>query len=334
MNLYSAFWDTVSGLAVQQQGSFWMPPADSTSAAGVDRLFYFIFWLSVFFFILIVSLMVLFVFKYRAREGRGPQKSPSHHTALEVTWTVIPLILVLFIFYYGFKSYLDLYTPPANAYEINVTGQKWSWLFTYPNGHVDQNLHVPVNQPVRLVMTSEDVIHSLYIPNFRLKLDVVPGRYSKIWFEATNPGEYNIFCAEYCGTGHSDMHALCVVHPTGEFEKWLEDASDIFKDRSLSEVGEYLYKSRGCAQCHSIDGTAGTGPSFKGVFGHEVQFRDGSSGIADENYIRESILNPGAKVVSGYQNVMPTFQGKLADKEITAVIEYLKTLSAHEGGQE
>lgn len=333
MNLHHLIGEGVAGFLAQDRGSFWMPPPDSTAAAGIDRLFYFILWLSVFFFIVIVGLMLFFIIKYRARDGHAEQKTLTHHTALEITWTLIPLILVLFIFYFGFTGYVDMYTPPANAYEIQVTGMKWKWLFTYSNGHVDENLHVPIDRPVRLVMTSDDVIHSLFIPNFRLKLDVVPGRYSKTWFEANEAGEFDIFCAEYCGTGHSDMHTFVVVHPTGEFEQWLEKASDIFKDRSLSEVGQHLYKSRGCAQCHSLDGTAATGPSFKGVFGHEVKFRDGSSKVADENYVRESVLNPGARVVAGYQNVMPTFQGKLTDKEITAIIEYLKTLSDHPTGE-
>ncbi len=319
----------LSGLLNQQQGSFWMPPPGSTSAAGVDKLFYFIFWLSVFFFVLIVSLMVFFIVRYRHREGRGPEKSPTHHTALEITWSVIPLILVLFIFYFGFKGYVDLYTPPENAYEIQVVGQKWQWFFNYPNGVVNENLHVPVDTPVRLVITSEDVIHSLYIPAFRLKMDAVPGRYSKVWFNAKEPGEYDLFCAEYCGTGHSDMMAKVVVHDVGEFEKWMADAADIFKDRSLAEVGEYLYKSRGCAQCHTVDGSANVGPSFLNAYGREERFKDGSTYTVDENYVRESILNPGAKIVAGYQNVMPTYQGKLKEREITAIIEYLKSISEH-----
>ncbi|MEX1310786.1 MAG: cytochrome c oxidase subunit II, partial [Candidatus Sulfomarinibacteraceae bacterium] len=206
--------------------SFWMPPQVSTVAQGVDWLFNFILAISVFFFLLIVVAMVIFVIKYRHREGQGAEESPSHNMALELTWTVIPLILVVVIFVFGFKGYLDMSTPPSNAYEILVEGQKWNWSFTYPNGYIDSNLHVPVDRPIRLVMSSQDVIHSLYIPAFRVKMDVVPGRYAKAWFEATEPGEYDLFCAEYCGTSHSDMIAHVVVHPVGEFETWLEKASN------------------------------------------------------------------------------------------------------------
>jgi cytochrome c oxidase subunit 2 len=191
----------------QPRGGFWLPEQASDAASGVDNLFSFIFWISLFFFALIVILMLVFVVRYRRREGVEPEPSPSHNTALEVTWTVIPLLLVMVIFAWGFKVYIDMRTPPANSYEVQVTGQKWKWLFTYPTGHVDEELHVPVDQPVRLVMTSEDVIHSFYVPAFRIKQDVVPGRYSKVWFRATKVGTYQIFCAEYCGTGHSDMLA-------------------------------------------------------------------------------------------------------------------------------
>ncbi len=198
-------------------GSFWMPPQVSTVAHSVDWLFNFILAISVFFFILITLVMVIFVLKYRRREGQTAQASPSHNLPLELTWTAIPLVLVIIIFFFGFKGFLDMATPPANAYEVMVEGQKWNWSFTYPNGYVDQNLHVPVDRPVQLVMSSADVIHSLYVPAFRIKMDVVPGRYTKVWFEATEPGEYDLFCAEYCGTSHSDMLALVIVHPPGEF---------------------------------------------------------------------------------------------------------------------
>ncbi len=271
--------------------------------------------------------MVVFVVRYRRREGVEPEPSPTHNTALELTWTVIPLLLVMVIFAWGFKAFLDMSTPPANAYEIQVTGQKWKWLFTYPNGYVDENLHVPVDEPVRLVMTSEDVIHSFYMPAFRMKQDVVPGRYTKVWFRATKAGEYQVFCAEYCGTGHSDMLAQVVVHEPGGFEKWLDEVGNLFKTMPPVEVGERLYRQRGCAQCHSIDGAASVGPTFKGVFGHDQALKGGGSALVDENYIRESILEPQAKIVAGFEPVMPTFKGQLTDREITAIIEYIKTLS-------
>ena len=205
-----------------------------------------------------------------------------------------------------------------------VEGQKWNWSFTYPNGYVDANLHVPVDRPVQLVMSSADVIHSLYVPVFRIKQDVVPGRYSKVWFEATEPGEYDLFCAEYCGTSHSDMLALVVVHPPGEFEAWLEQASNFLETMSPVDAGRKLFQVRGCMQCHSMDGSAKTGPTLLGVFGRSENMANGTTLTVDENYIRESILEPNARVVAGFEPVMPTYQGRLKDAEIMAIIEYLK----------
>ena len=313
--------------ATQAGGGFWMPVQGSTGAAAVDRIFDLILWIAVFFFVLIVGLMVLFVVRYRRREGReDAEKSASQNTALEITWTVIPILIVIAIFAWGFKAYLDMNVAPANSYEVLVTGQKWKWLFTYANGHVDENLHVPVDVPVRLVMTSEDVIHGFYIPAFRLKRDVVPGRYVRIWFRAVKTGEYQIYCTQYCGTGHSDMWAKVIVHEPGGFERWLEEASDFLKRMSPAEAGERLYRTRGCAQCHTVDGTVGTGPTLSKLFGHQVALEGGKTVVTDENYVRESILEPQAKVVLGFQAVMPTFKGHLTDQEITAIIEYLKTL--------
>jgi len=316
-------------LAQGTDGSFWMPPAVSTMARHVDWLFNFILAISVFFFLLIVVVMTLFVIRYRRRAGAAAEASPSHHTGLELTWTIIPVLLVAVIFFFGFKGYLDMSTAPVNAYEILVDGQKWNWSFTYPNGYVDSNLHVPVDRPVRLVMTSADVIHSLFVPAFRIKQDVVPGRYSKAWFEATEPGEYELFCAEYCGTSHSGMVALVVVHPPGEFEAWLEKASNFLETMTPVDAGRKLFQVRGCLQCHSVDGTAKVGPTLLGVFGHAQPLADGSSVTVDENYIRESILEPMAKVAAGYEPVMPTYQGRLKDAEIMAIIEYLKSLAGN-----
>ena len=325
---------SVAGVAALPEGGFWLPVQASDGAAGVDRLFFFIFGVSLFFFALIVILMVAFVIRYRRREGIEPEPSPHHSTALELTWTGIPLLLVIVIFVWGFKVYLDMRTPPANSYEVQVTGQKWKWLFTYPTGHVDENLHVPIDQPVRLVMTSEDVIHSFFVPAFRIKQDVVPGRYSKVWFRATKAGEFQVYCAEYCGTSHSDMLAKVVVHEPGGFEKWMNEVGDMFKSMSPVEVGEKLYRVRGCAQCHSVDGKANVGPTFLGVWGHQQPLKGGGSAVVDENYVRESILEPQAKIAAGFEPVMPTYKGKLSDREITAMIEYLKSLSGTEGREQ
>ncbi len=214
----SSMWSVLPAVS---KGLFFPEPT-STTAKSVDNLFYFILSISVIFFVLIVTLMVFFVWKYRARPGVGPQPSPSHNNWLEMLWSVIPGCLVGGIFVWGFWSYMDMRQPPDDSYEVQVVAKKWSWSFVYPNGHIDNNLHVPVDRPVRLVMSSDDVIHSLYVPAFRIKKDLVPGRYSTTWFEAQKVGEYTLFCAEYCGTQHSTMLAKVVVHPSGEFETWLD----------------------------------------------------------------------------------------------------------------
>ncbi len=310
--------------------SFWLPRQGSTTAADVDFLFNAITSISIVFFVLITVVLVYFVTKYRARPGHKAQASAVHNQTLEVTWTVIPLLIVVWIFWEGFTGFLDVQTPPQNSYEVQVLGQKWKWLFTYPNGVVDDNLHVPPDEPVRLVMTSQDVLHSLYVPDFRIKRDVVPGRYERVWFHATAPGEYQLFCTEYCGTGHSAMLSQVIVHKSRpEFEKWLADAGnflDKLPPEKLWEGGQKLYNQRGCKQCHSLDGVPGIGPSFKGIWGHTQELKGGTKALVEENYVRESILNPQAKIVAGYEPVMPTYQGRLKDKEITAIIEYLKTL--------
>ncbi len=313
-------------LLAQQEQSFWLPPQASSSSAMVDDLFYILLGISIFFFALIVVLMTVFVIVFRRREGVEPSPSPSHNTSLELFWTLIPLLIVGFIFYRGFTGFMELRTAPRQAYEIRVVARQWLWMFEYPNGHKDEQLHVPVDEPVRLVMRSDDVIHGFYVPDFRVQMDVVPGRYTTLWFRAKQPGEHDLYCAQYCGTNHSDMFTKVVVHPPGEFEKWLAEAGNLFKNMPPAEAGKQLYTRRNCQQCHSLDGTAGTGPSFKGIFGHQTALEGGSSVMVDENYIRESILEPQAKVVQGYKPVMPTYKGILSDEEISDLIEFIKSL--------
>ncbi len=317
------------GIFAQSNGSFWMPPQASTNASEVDFVFNFILWISVFFFLLIVGLMAAFVLLYRRREGYEPQPSPNHSNTLELIWTLIPIIIVIVIFYFGFKTYLNTKVAPANAMNIYVTGQKWDWFFKYPNGFVDNNLHAPIDRPVKLIITSDDVTHSLFIPAFRLKMDAVPGRYTTAWFQAKDVGTYPLLCAEYCGTGHSDMLATVEVHEPGGYETWLEKASNIHNEMSPAEAGKYLVVKR-CTSCHTVDGTAHTGPTFKGLFGKNEMLKGGSTALVDENYTRESILEPGVKIVEGYGNVMPTFKGKLTDQDIMAIIEYMRTMKSEE----
>ena len=344
-------------MPIASDRTFWLPPQVSTAGETTDALFHFIFWVALVFFSLIVALMIVFVVRYLRREGRPAQPSASHSLPLELTWSGIPLVLVIVIFYMGFKSFVSLSTPPVNAYKITVTGQKWSWAFEYPNGHSDSELHVPVDRDVLLTLQSMDVIHSLFIPAFRLKKDVVPGRYNKMWFRATRPGEYRIFCAEYCGTGHSDMLSQCIVHEPGGFETWLENADPLKKltpeqyaeyladpvafvtnhpeIKGLEtpvEMGRKLYAKKGCAQCHSSDGKGGTGPTFQGSFGATHTLKDGGTVRVDENYIRESILEPLAKVRAGFDPVMPTYQGRLKDRDIAALIAYIESLAKKDQG--
>lgn len=308
----------------QEGGYFWLPPPAS-SVKFVDSLFFLLLSVSTFFFLLVVVLMMLFVVIYRRRPRSQPQASPSHNTLLEILWTAIPAVIVAIVFYRGFTDYLELRTPPAGAKEVRVTAKKWSWLFEYPGGLMDENLHVPVDEPVLLTMTSSDVIHSLFIPVMRVKMDVVPGRYSRAWFCATETGDYPLYCSEYCGTQHFSMLARVIVQSAADYKKWLAAAGDMSGKMSPAEYGELLYRRQGCANCHSLDGSAGTGPSFKGIYGKPVELEDGRSVVVEDNYIREMILEPGVKVVKGYQPVMPTFKGLLSDKDITAIIEFIKS---------
>ena len=323
---------TVSATQVMSPGFFvsavssWFPESASSVAGDVDWLFGMILAICTAFFLLIVGLLVYFVIRYRRTAERRMGSGPSHHTGLEIAWSVIPFLILILIFGYGAYGFIQMSSPPANAYEIRVTSKMWSWSFRYPNGHIDNELHVPVDRPVRLVMKSDDVIHSLYVPAFRVKQDLIPGRYTKMWFEATKTGTFLLFCAEYCGQQHSDMITSAVVHPPGEFERWLDEASNLLKTLTPAKAGEVLFTRRGCAQCHSIDGSRRVGPSFYNLFDSMQRMSTGEELVVDENYIRESIIEPQAKVREGYRPVMPTYQGQLKDEELDALIEYIKTL--------
>lgn len=305
---------------------FFLPPAKSTVASQVDSLFNFVNLVSLILLVGITVAIIYFVIKYRRKSENEVTPLITHNNKLEITWSVIPLILVIIVFGWGFKGYLTLNTPPDDAYEIHVTGQKWSWTFSYPNGTtVPGELHVPANRPVKLIMSSKDVIHSFYVPDYRIKKDVVPNQYTSIWFEAKEPGESVIFCTEYCGTGHSDMMGTVIAHEPKEFKQWLASAGGPAEDQTPVEYGRQLVQQNACLTCHSLDGSQKTGPTWQGVWERTEPLKDGSSVTVDENYLRESILNPGAKIVEGYNNVMPTYQGQLNDTQINAIIEFLKT---------
>ena len=252
--------------------------------------------------------------------------SPSHNTPLEIFWTVIPLGLVAVIFYTSFTGYMEMRVAPKSAYDIRVTAAQWSWNFSYPDGYEDKDLHVPVGEPVRLTMESLDVIHSLFIPAFRVKMDIVPGRYTTTWFTATAPGEYDLQCAEYCGTSHSDMVAKVVVLPPAEFRQWLAEATEKAEQAHPVELGRKIYNSR-CAVCHSIERDVTVrGPSLWGIYDQTHRFTDGTSARVDDEYLRESIENPSAKVREGFPDQMPSFRGVLRGRQLAAIIEFIKSL--------
>ena len=304
-----------------------LPEQASTVAPDIDNLFMFITFVDIFFFVLIAALVILFARRYRRRGPNEITPHITHNEKLEIAWSVIPLIIVIGVFFWGFHGYINAQVAPANSIEIQVTGKKWIWQFEYPDGMRTLNdIHVPVNRPVRLVMSSEDVIHSFFVPTFRIKKDVVPGRYTEVWFHATKPGVHQVYCTEYCGKGHSDMLARIHVDDEKTYQRWLIEGDEELKKMPLPELGQLMYENRGCATCHSLDGTRGQGPTWKGLFGSNRQFADGTSAVADANYIRESILEPNNKVVAGFEPIMPTYKGMLRDREILGVIEYIKTL--------
>jgi cytochrome c oxidase subunit 2 len=341
-------------------------PQASTYAANVDKVNDFIFCLSVFFTVAVPAVMVWFMVKYhRSKKGRRTEQI-DHSTFMEVTWTVIPLVLMLFIFWWGWVEFKEMRTPRRNALEINVLGRQWLWNFQYNNGRTTMNdMVVPINRPVKLIMTSEDVLHSFYVPNFRIKQDVVPGTYTAVYFTATQTGVHKIYCTEYCGTSHSDMLGRVIVTSNEEYENWLNTgempavaatapltpptrslfkteqlkgksaATDAASDtagqvsalqKSPAERGRALHASKGCVACHSVDGVTKVGPTMKGLFGSEVQLADGSKVTADENYLRESIEMSNAKVVKGFAPSMPLYKGTLTDEEIGSLIAYIKSL--------
>lgn len=296
-------------------------------APRVDALFFFLVGVSAFFVALIFVMIVFYAIKYRRRTENDRPQPIEGNVWLEVFWSVIPLGLTMVMFAWGVIIFFDISNPPNNALEISVVGRQWMWKAQHPEGQSEINeLHVPLGQPVKLTMTSEDVIHDFFLPAFRVKQDVLPGRYTTLWFQATRAGEYPLYCAEYCGTQHSGMIGRIVVLEPTEFQNWLSGGAT---GMSMAALGESLFERFGCQTCHRAGGTI-QGPSLAGVFGRTVKLEDGTTVTIDEDYIRESIVDPRAKIAAGYQPIMPTFKGLISEEGILQLIAYIKSLSAPE----
>ncbi len=341
-------------------------PQASTTAAAVDQLFDFLFGVRMVGLVGVTLAIILFAVRYR-RSKSNPDKTPyiEGHTPTEVGISAVLFVVVMIIFYWGWIDYKTVITMPANAMEINVTARQWAWQFEYTNGRkMIGEIVVPKGKPVRLLMSSLDVIHSFYVPDFRIKQDVVPGAYTALWFEAPEVGEHQIFCAEYCGTSHSKMLGTVRVVDEAEYAQWQlkweyalalgigdaeaapaapTDAVAAAPSASalqpaaaqpqsppaggdLAARGKQAYTDKGCNACHTINGDKGIGPTFKGLFGSSQTFEDGTTATADENYLRESIMDPQKRIVKGFQPVMPTFRGTLTDDEVNALVAYIKSL--------
>ncbi len=305
---------------------FFLPRQSSSFAAEIDAGWYFVTALSIFFFVGMMSAMFYFMWKYRRRhEGQLATSDLGHHFGLEAVWTIIPTALCGVLFIMGWKGYLAASVAPSDAIEIQVTGQKWSWSFAYPNGVVSNELRVPKDKSVKLILSSKDVIHSVYLPEFRVKQDAVPGTYTTMWFRATEIVNTVLQCTEYCGTSHSNMLSNVFVMEFDKWTEWLDKAAASDTSAKPEQLGEKLFTRFACMTCHSTDGSARVGPTFKGLYGKMEGCNTGQHKV-DEAYLRESILNPTAKVVTGFQPVMPPFQGQLKDREVDALIAYIKTL--------
>ena len=299
------------------------PVQASTFAPDVDHLLYFLLAVAVFFSLAIFSAIFYFAIRYRRRSENELPRAIHGGMALEILWSVIPLGLTMVMFTWGASIYFNESRPPDNALDIYVVGKQWMWKLEHLGGQREINeLHIPVGRAVRLTMTSEDVIHSFFVPAFRTKQDAVPGRYTTTWFTPTKAGKYHLFCAEYCGTNHSRMGGWVYVMAPRDYEAWLSGGTS---GGSLAENGQKLFDELACGNCHKPDGS-GRCPSLTGLFGKTVQLAGGATVKADEGYIRESILQPQAKIVAGYGPIMPTFQGLVTEEGVMQLIEYIKSL--------
>ena len=301
-----------------------IPESASTMSWRVDALYFYLSGVTVFFTLLISSILVFFVIRYRRRTPYEIPRPIAGSHKLETLWTVIPFVIAMTMFAWGASVYFEQYSPPKNAIEIYVVGKQWMWKIQHSTGQREINeLHIPVGRKVKLIMTTEDVIHDFFVPAFRIKADVVPGRYTSEWFEATKPGTYHLFCAEYCGMNHSGMIGSVIVMEPREFDNWLSGNAG---NQTPAVAGQQLYQSLGCVSCHGANGEGGRGPTLAGLFGRQTLLSTGQTVRADEAYIRESIINPQAKLVAGFGPIMPTFQGQVSEDQLVQLLAFIKSL--------
>jgi len=303
------------------------PEAASTIAWEIDALYLFAVAMSVFFTILIFAVMIFISLKFKRRDEDFVPKPVHGSVPLEILWSVIPFIITQVLFGWGAYVFFKYSQPPVDAMDIHVVGKQWMWKIQHPEGKREINeLHVPVDQPVRLIMSSEDVLHSFFVPAFRVKRDVVPGRYQKLWFEADKVGEYHLFCAEYCGNEHSKMIGTVYVMTASEYDEWLRTPGN-GEEETPAQAGERLFSELRCESCHSAAGV-GRAPSLANIYGTVVTMEGGERSRVDEAYLRESILDPKRHIVAGFESTMPTFQGQITEEQVFELIAYIRTIGA------
>lgn len=299
------------------------PEAASTGAVDVDRLYIFLIAVTGSAVVLVMSLAIFFAVKYRRTADNQVPKYELENKYLEYSWIVLPFIAFMVIYFWSAQVYFRANRSPDDALEVWGTGRRWMWKFQHLGGQSEINeLHVPLGRPVKVILASEDVIHSFFVPAFRVKRDVLPHRYTTVWFRPTKAGRYHLFCAEYCGTEHSKMIGSVVVLPEAEYQTWLAGG----KAASPVAEGEQLFSALACNTCHGVDAPGARGPQLGGVFGTQVRLRTGQTVTADENYLRESILNPATKVVAGYEPIMPSFEGQVDEQQLIYLLTYIKSL--------
>src|SRR5215510_14137096 len=301
-----------------------VPDSASTFSWQVDALYFYLSGVTLFFTLLISAVLIFFVIRYRRRTPFEIPRPIAGSHKLETIWTVIPFVIAMTMFVWGARVYFEQYKATENAIEVYVVAKQWMWKLQHATGQREINeLHVPVGRKIKLIMTTEDVIHDFFVPAFRTKADVVPGRYVTLWFEATKTGRYHLLCAEYCGMNHSGMTGSVIVMEPREFDDWLSGNTG---NVTPATAGQQLFQTLGCASCHGANGEGGRGPTLIGIFGNTTQLQNGQKVVVNEEYVRESITNPQAKLVNGFGPIMPTFQGQVSEDQLVQLVAYIKSL--------